>query len=407
MAKRPVARSRGGEKLFDNSPQKAATAKRLPKRESGRQPLRRGCTPAKTNIELGRSPNGFSLVELLVVVGIITVLVALLLPAVQKVREAARKTTCRNHLKQIGIAIHNYHDNHKRLPPAFVQISLSQKIKHVRFAWGALLLPYLDNPGLHKILKPRFDQENPKLTKRFLAVWQCPSDDLIDGLSPWTKVISVEDLGECTDAMGGTTFTTEPLCPIPPNASWVNVGRCTDASGSVSTVTQSLCPIPPNLGWIQTYKIRKAGIGFAARASYVANYGDRPISVNDGNGIMYGNSSVGLQDIEDGLSSTLAVGERYIRRGWATWEGVHFSETVDLLTGDIVLVSAAGHYVLGTTLYGPPNSGIGSRSFSSNHPAGCHVLLCDGSVRFVGENTNPQIWKYLGNRHDGQAIGAY
>ncbi|MCA9046306.1 MAG: DUF1559 domain-containing protein, partial [Planctomycetaceae bacterium] len=95
-----------------------------------------------TQLKFHRRRNAFTLIELLVVIAIIAVLIALLLPAVQAAREAARKTTCRNNLKQIGLALHNYHDQFNTLPPGWRGIPTNLELNG--WGWSASLLPQLD-----------------------------------------------------------------------------------------------------------------------------------------------------------------------------------------------------------------------------------------------------------------------
>ncbi len=99
---------------------------------------------------------GFTLIELLVVIAIIAILIALLLPAVQQAREAARRTQCRNNLKQIGLALHNYHDVFNTFPPGYVAKIANNKTSSERsmFAWGALILPYIEQGNLYQVLDP-------------------------------------------------------------------------------------------------------------------------------------------------------------------------------------------------------------------------------------------------------------
>ena len=92
----------------------------------------------------GRARAAFTMVEMLVVLGIVALLIALLLPAVQQAREAARRSSCKNNLKQLGLALHNYHDTHNALPPGWMQRSPSAKSKADSWAWGYFVLPYLD-----------------------------------------------------------------------------------------------------------------------------------------------------------------------------------------------------------------------------------------------------------------------
>ncbi len=92
-------------------------------------------------------PTGFTLVELLVVIAVIAILISLLLPAVQSAREAARRTQCRNNLKQIGVALHNYHDVLRLFPPGYVAGSADSTSTSPGWGWGAMLLPYLEQSG--------------------------------------------------------------------------------------------------------------------------------------------------------------------------------------------------------------------------------------------------------------------
>src|SRR4051812_6730319 len=91
---------------------------------------------------------GFTLIELLVVIAIIAVLIALLLPAVQQAREAARRSQCKNNLKQIGLALHNYHDTANTLPPGWIGDPTGSNAGN-RWGWGTMILPYLDQAPLY------------------------------------------------------------------------------------------------------------------------------------------------------------------------------------------------------------------------------------------------------------------
>lgn len=116
---------------------------------------------------------GFTLIELLVVIAIIAVLIALLLPAVQAAREAARRTQCKNHLKQLALALHNYHDTHNALPPGY--------LTETGWGWGTMLLPFVEQRNLFDTLAPAGDMDltdatRLDLVRTPLAVFRCPSD---------------------------------------------------------------------------------------------------------------------------------------------------------------------------------------------------------------------------------------
>src|SRR5205085_5281923 len=131
---------------------------------------------------LSRRPTrpGFTLIELLVVIALIAILIGLLLPAVQQVREAAARTTCTNNLKQIGLAFHNYHRAYGYFPPGFVSraATIDSESLGPGWGWGALLLPYLEQDNLHRQIdfkKDIADPANAGPRVRPLKVFLCPS----------------------------------------------------------------------------------------------------------------------------------------------------------------------------------------------------------------------------------------
>src|SRR5262245_49685061 len=131
-----------------------------------------------------RRCTGFTLIELLVVIAIIAILIALLLPAVQQAREAARRTECKNHLKQIGIALHNYHDTFRIFPPGEVGSSLWPQGDDSQWGWAVMILPYIDQAPLYNLLSPgtnslRQALNNATLLKALqtpIPYYLCPTD---------------------------------------------------------------------------------------------------------------------------------------------------------------------------------------------------------------------------------------
>lgn len=122
---------------------------------------------------------GFTLIELLVVIAIIGVLIALLLPAVQQARESARRAQCKNNLKQLGLALHNYSDTHRVFPSGYIYRPGSQSENAAGFGWGAMLLPFVDQKNLYEKFNwnvPIWDAANAGPRDQHLAVFLCPSD---------------------------------------------------------------------------------------------------------------------------------------------------------------------------------------------------------------------------------------
>jgi prepilin-type N-terminal cleavage/methylation domain-containing protein/prepilin-type processing-associated H-X9-DG protein len=304
------------------------------------------------------SPNGFTLVELLVVITIIAILIALLLPAVQMAREAARRTQCNNNLKQIGIALHLYHNTHGQLPSGWRGYNLvsppsphswrscnsasqPDPLGEPGWGWAACILPFVEQENFSSSLihfdKPLTAPENETARKSPLALFRCPSDT------------------------GEKTFVWVP------------------DEGNVS--------ITPEL----------------ATANYVGVFGDEDVhkcgQVPVGkqcvsNGVFFHNSAVRFADVSDGLSNTLFVGERTSMLGYSTWVGAP--------AGD----ECAPGLVVGTASY-PPNSAQDDiHNFSSRHPTGTNFLMGDGSVHLISQYIDEKTYHALCTRAGDEVVAA-
>ncbi|QDU11243.1 DUF1559 domain-containing protein [Gimesia aquarii] len=313
-----------------------------------------------------RSNRGFTLIELLVVIAIIAILIALLLPAVQQAREAARRSTCKNSLKQIGLALHNYHNAHKTYPPGYIARGVTPTDRSDTetgsgFAWGVMLLPFLDQAPLYNQLDLNLDctdSPNIDLADEALPIFRCASD-------PNQGVFSVSD---------GTN----------------------------------------------TYQL--------SSANYVGVYGYGSLTVAPGNpaekGIMYRNSNTKVRDLTDGASNTIVVGERSYQHQFvgasstiqadSTWyaaiPGVMRPAGMamaSMMEGQASLI--LGHVGQGGTMImqHPPNTTNHIANFSSKHEGGAHFLLGDGRVRFLSENMNYETFKNLGTIADGNVLGEF
>lgn len=293
-----------------------------------------------------RNPSsGFTLVELLVVIAIIGILVALLLPAVQMAREAARRMHCSNNLKQIATGLHLYHDVHNALPAGWSSFDHGDE---PGWAWGAKILPFLEQGNVYKsavnLNVPVCEHENATARSLVLSVFRCPSD-------------AGDDLFEMheSDHHHGGAHDHE------------------DEHDHEFPITM---PVGNYIGVFGTDDLHQA-----------IEHGD-----GKGNGTFYRNSYVAFSDIKDGLSNTLIVGERSSRIAPSTWLGV--VPGGEHAQGRVI---AAGHDV--------PNSAEDEESFhnfSSEHPVGSNFALGDGSVRLVSETIDPTVYRAACTRNGGE-----
>lgn len=327
----------------------------------------------------------FTLIELLVVIAIIATLVAILLPAVQQAREAARRSTCKNNLKQIGLAIHNYHDVHNILPPGhIVQLNDSNYGTGLTdspiesFAWSTFILPFVEQGALYDAggigTGTRLESILATFPRNMIPVYRCPSDT--------APIVAINE--RVSQSSGGApTGTVE----------W-----------ALSSYKACYGHDMGSLGIAPT--VKPSGMFSKVGGVVTANPAIRP---NDG--------SVRFRDVTDGLSNTIAIGETCWQRGniiilGATWagtrRGIGGSSAHDIYAGDRGAINHS-------------NNSVNEKgaSFHSNHAGGANFLLGDGAVRFISENINfitngssntsavDSTWERLCSRDDGQVLGEF
>jgi len=296
--------------------------------------------------------NGFTLIELLVVIAIIAVLIALLLPAVQQAREAARRSQCKNNLKQLGLALHNYHDTFSILPVENPRCPADgPPVGSKRWGWIPMILPYVDQGALYNNLDfniAAWQGTNFQYLQKVYPGFLCPSDPL------------------------GAQLLEEELFAAP---TWIIsqadysavIGDYQNSTGVGETPTFGNVPcLNPVRGMIGRW-------GWSAR----------------------------FRDAPDGLSNTFCLGESIgalcIVQNWGVQ---NFGTTAHPINYMNASLSAS----LPTQAAPRWDESIG---FRSHHVGGCHFLLGDGSIRFVSENISGTTYRALGSRNGGEISGEF
>ncbi len=300
---------------------------------------------------------GFTLIELLVVIAIIAILIALLLPAVQQAREAARRSQCKNNLKQVGLALHNYHDTFTVFPYAQMSGSSLAPGAAARNQNGlVMLLPYIDQAPLYNTFN--FSQPFGKYNSTSAPV----------------NVIVAPNL------TAKSTKITSFMCPSDAGAPFINDDPTYYGCGTTGPSWKSSYGLSVN----GTHLLPAwTAYGAASRTAFG------------------GNSNASMRDFRDGTSNTVAVCENVFECNSgriSPWACVQHAGTGTNLTGGRI------------NRFMPTNPGTlidYNQNASSSHVGGCHVLLADGAVRFVSENTNSQTLIYLAYIADGQVLGEF
>jgi prepilin-type N-terminal cleavage/methylation domain-containing protein/prepilin-type processing-associated H-X9-DG protein len=315
----------------------------------------------------------FTLIELLVVIAIIAILMGLLVPAVQKVREAAARLKCTNNLKQIGLALHNYHDTAQKFPPGYVDGNTNPNSTPDNdvgpgWGWAAFLLPYVEQDNVYRQIN--FNQpvglgSNTAISRLHLAIYECPSD-------PNQQDFPVYD----------STFTT-PITTLT-HANYVGCN-----------------------GWIEVFNGAGGNPGTTGNDGLPGPYGA------SGVGLFYRNSKTSFASVTDGTSNTIFVGERSSNHAPATWTGAvaggrcpawmatqppaiyapppgpaydnaDFGASLVLAHGNATHLPSADFPIFDPDVF-----------YSYHTGNGANFLFGDGSVHFLTSSINPVTYQAL------------
>jgi len=322
-----------------------------------------------TSISRRRSwRQAFTLIELLVVIAIIAVLIALLLPAVQQARESARRTQCKNNLKQLGLAMHNYHDTHRIFPCNSLDSSAWTGIQHGTQL--TMILPFIDQASFYNALD--FTQPNVEGT-------------IIKGAPAYQRVV--------------TAF----LCP--------SYSGPSQRGGDLRAQTN----YAPSMG-AQRMDSPNACQRYSPYGGYNASgfFGTGPDG--HGNTMEIGRLSgifgrmipaATIAQVVDGTSNTILMGEvrpdcsDHINNGWMHNNSIWVATTPPINFPTCPESPALPDQCNRTDTWNT------SQGFKSQHTGGAHFILCDGAVRFLSQNLDYATYQKLGDRRDGQTVGEY
>lgn len=301
---------------------------------------------------------GFTLIELLVVIAIIAVLVALLLPAVQQAREAARRSSCKNNLKQWGLALHNYHDTHRRFPPGAMGLNNNNPVPANNFPFHVRLLPFIDQAPLYNQFNHSLNYNSTAGTPNnrsnrdvSFPLLHCPSARQRDQKPAST--------GEgFTVHYYGVAGAKGPK-PAPATGNYPHSGNFTGNHGGVST-----------------------------------------------SGLLHRNSNYAMRDVLDGTSNTFIVGEISSKPQWSNSYRA-WIQGASNGGGGVANYSCKNiRNPIGPSGYTSGNAGrlFSDVRFGSNHTGGAHFLFADGSVRFVSENIDFQTYQAAATKDEGETL---
>ncbi len=294
---------------------------------------------------------GFTLVELLVVIAIIAVLIALLLPAVQAAREAVRRAACLNNLKQIGLALHNYHSVHDVFAIGYVASpNANTNVTTPGWGWASALLPGLEQQPLHS----------------------------------------------------GTNFN------LPIEAAANSTTRTT-------AVGIFVCPTDRFTGLFTLTDVNSQPVADAQTSSYAGNFGRDVNIANypdTGNGMFMRNHAYGVRDMRDGTGQTILVGERGSLLTQVPWAGAINNGICRITPGSPSQSTRTKTAPVEPLARADTNGGTSTRlfwdpdDFYSPHPAGIYFLMGDGSALFIKSSINPSVYGGLCSRNLGEIVSA-
>ena len=340
-------------------------------------------------VRLNRRARGFTLIELLVVIAIIAVLIALLLPAVQQARESARRTQCKNNLKQFGLAMHNYHDVHQTFPGSPVAQSHEVGVgitSWVGWSGVAMMLPFVDQAPLYSSLdfNTYWDTgaANQLGTRAQIPGFTCPSDP-VGGRRPQA---SSGPISYCLSAGPAADWDVRPF---PPGAFslWSSVRMRDFIDGTSNTIVMSETGIGANIAKRDnTFRVSTAG----AMPSSVGTISTKVFNASAANIAIINNYQQACE--AQLLTSALDAGDDDAGRFWCAGR-VHYGPWFNTL----VTPNKGPHCDSDVSV-----TNMTLKNANSYHTGGVHILMGDGTVKFVGNSIDQALWIGSGTTTGGE-----
>ncbi len=340
--------------------------------------------------------HAFTLIELLVVIAIISVLIGLLLPAVQKVREAAARIKCQNNLKQLGLALHSFHDARGGFPAGFV--CSDNTPEHGEHSGFTLLLPYIEQDNTYRLFdftSPWYAQVNEKAVAATVPLFYCPSNRS----SGWIEL----------DAIAAQWHTW-----LPSRVASIDYALCKGANGALHRDYTRTPEAARGVFWILP-SVDSVGL----RLTDIRDGTSNTIAMGDAAG---GNPWYLARDPDNPTQpaiSLLTAQPAIIEQSWSAastsdssqpWYGSVFAVTAQYGLGSAPRDEAMNQRLVAPTIWGNDNAGDNAAGkdmvsgFRSLHTGGCNFLFCDGGVRFIRESVRADLYCALSTYAGGEVV---
>jgi len=354
---------------------------------------------------------GFTLIELLVVIAIIAILIGLLLPAVQRVREAAGRLQCSNHLKQLGLALHNFHGTAGFLPPGQLSVVALTDSSHTAFTY---LLPYLEQDALHRLYRydqTWYDPGNYDAVAYEVKLFFCPSNrangtiDLRNEIVQWAvampPVVGAVDYALCKGANAGFGVDTSKI-PL-------------NVRGLFNLTEPADDPLRGPVAGLSAPRQR-------VRFVEITDGLSSTLAMGDAAGGTHRYPVADLADPTREVASPFTAGPALLDQSWSAasltdrshpWYGSIFGVTAQFGIPPTPRDEPMNRRPGMPTIVGNDFSGFNTSGrdfcsgFRSAHPGGCNFLFADGSVRFLSEAITPSTYRALSTYGGGEVVGAF